>query len=120
MKKDLHPKLNPVVFTDTSVKKEFITMSTVTSEKTKTIKGVKHFVIEIPISSASHPFYTGKHRVIDTENLVKKFEKKTKKAETLSEKLKKSRAKKTTRRAKVEKTQEKKSLTLKDMLKNMQ
>ncbi|MBN2086931.1 type B 50S ribosomal protein L31 [Candidatus Peregrinibacteria bacterium] len=73
MKPDIHPKLNPVVFVDTSNGVEFTTMSTLTSDKTKKIKGVEHFVINIDVSSASHPFYTGEKMLVDTAGRVDKF-----------------------------------------------
>jgi len=80
MKKDIHPKVNPVVFIDSSTGKEFVTTSTLTSEKTKKINGVDHFVINVEISSDSHPFFTGKAKLIDTAGRVEKFEAKRKAA----------------------------------------
>jgi hypothetical protein len=77
-------------------------------------------VIETDITSASHPFYTGKHRIVDTENLVKKFEKKAEKAEKLSDKIKAKKIKLVQRRAKSNEIKESKGLTLKDMLKQVQ
>lgn len=120
MKNDIHPKLNPVVFVDVNTGDEFVTRSTATSAKTKKIDGVDHYVIQVQVSSSSHPFYTGKHRIVDTENLVKKFEKKTKAAKKVSDKLKKSKAKKKKRKSKVREIKETETLTLKDMLKQMQ
>ncbi len=73
MKAEIHPKLHPVVFVDSSCGAEFVTTSTLTSEKTKKINGKDHYVISIEISSASHPFYTGKHTLIDTAGRVDKF-----------------------------------------------
>jgi len=73
MKAEIHPKLNPVVFVDSSCKEEFVTTSTLTSDKTKKIDGVDHYVISIDISSKSHPFYTGKQTLIDTAGRVDKF-----------------------------------------------
>jgi len=73
MKKNIHPKLHPVVFVDTSCGVEFATMSTLKSEKTKKINGVDHYVINIEVSSASHPFYTGEKVLVDTAGRVDKF-----------------------------------------------
>ena len=73
MKKDIHPKLNPVIFVDTSCGAEFVTNSTLKSEKTKKINGVDHYVINIEVSSASHPFYTGEKVLMDTAGRVDKF-----------------------------------------------
>lgn len=73
MKTDIHPKLHPVVFIDSSCGAEFTTMSTLTSDKKKKIKSVDHFVISIDVSSASHPFYTGEKMLVDTAGRVDKF-----------------------------------------------
>jgi large subunit ribosomal protein L31 len=76
MKAAIHPKLNPVVFVDTGANTEFVTRSTLSSKQTKNIDGVDHFVIHVDISSASHPFYTGKQRAIQTAGRVERFNKK--------------------------------------------
>lgn len=83
MKKDIHPQLHPVVFVDMSDGTEFQTMATMTSEETKKIDGVDHYVIKVDISSASHPFYTGKQKLVDTAGRVEKFKAKMAKAEAL-------------------------------------
>ena len=79
MKKDIHPESHPVVFVDTSCGAEFITTSTLTSEDTRDIDGVPHFVIKVEVSSASHPFFTGKMKLVDTAGRVDKFKNKYKK-----------------------------------------
>ena len=76
MKKDLHPKYHPVVFVDPSADYELITRSTRTSKETRTIDGVEHYVIRVEISSASHPFYTGKQVYVDSAGRVEKYLKK--------------------------------------------
>ena len=101
MKKEIHPKLNPVVFVDSSTKTEFVTTSTLTSEKTKKIDGVDHYVISVEISSASHPFYTGKKTMVDTAGRVDKFRARQeaaekRKAESAQRKQKKEAIKKET------------------------
>jgi len=73
MKAEIHPKLNPVVFVDSSCGAEFVTVSTMSSKTTKKINGVDHYVLSVDISSASHPFYTGKQTLIDTAGRVDKF-----------------------------------------------
>jgi len=75
MKPEIHPNLNHVVFVDASSGSEFATRSTMSSGKTREIDGVEHFVVTVDISSASHPFYTGKQRVMDREGRVAKFKK---------------------------------------------
>ena len=61
MKKGIHPELHPVIFKDGE--HEFVTVSTMTSSNTREVDGVTHYVIAVDISSATHPFYTGKQRV---------------------------------------------------------
>jgi len=73
MKKKIHPDYHPVVFVDPSVGAEFITRSTMTSDETRDIDGVKHFVVRMEISSASHTFYTRKRKVVDTAGRVERF-----------------------------------------------
>lgn len=73
MQKDIHPTLNPIIFRDATAGKDFFAWSTLTSEQTEDIKGVKHYVVRLDVSSASHPFYTGKQHLIDTSGRVEKF-----------------------------------------------
>ena len=86
MKKEIHPELHPVVFLDTSTGAEFLTTSTLTSEEKKKIGGVDHYIIKIEISSKSHPFYTGKRKLVDTAGRVDKFLERAKKAQQMQEK----------------------------------
>jgi large subunit ribosomal protein L31 len=78
VKKDIHPDYHPVVFVDPSVGAEFVTRSTMTSKETRNIDGVDHYVIKMEISSASHPFYTGKRKFVDTAGRVERFREKYK------------------------------------------
>ncbi len=94
MKNDIHPKTHPVVFVDTSCGGEFISTSTLTSDSKRDIDGVEHFVINVEISSASHPFYTGKQILVDTARRVEKFEERMKKSEALSSTKKSKKEKK--------------------------
>lgn len=73
MKAEIHPKLNHVVFVDSACGAEFPTLSTLSSKTTKKIDGVDHYVISVDITSASHPFYTGKQTLVDTAGRVDKF-----------------------------------------------
>ena len=73
MRKDIHPKVNPVVFIDVSTGKEFVTISTLTSDKTKEIDGVEHYAINVEISSDSHPLFTGEQKIVDAAGRVEKF-----------------------------------------------
>jgi large subunit ribosomal protein L31 len=76
MKNDIHPDYHPVVFVDPSVGAEFVTRSTMTSNEKRDIDGVEHYVIRMEISSASHPFYTGKRKFVDTAGRVERFREK--------------------------------------------
>jgi len=74
MKKGIHPDYRPVVFRDVSADYAFLTRSTAWPDKTIVWSdGNTYPVIEIEISSASHPFYTGTARVVDTAGRVEKF-----------------------------------------------
>ena len=99
MKKDIHPELHPVVFVDSSCNEEFVTLSTLTSEETREINGVEHFVIHTEISSGSHPFYTGKQVFLDTARRLEKFEARMKKQEAAAKKRKGKKAKQAARAA---------------------
>jgi large subunit ribosomal protein L31 len=74
MKQDIHPKsYRLVAFKDMSNDEVFITKSTANSKETITVEGVEYPVIKLEISSASHPFYTGKMKLVDTAGRVDKF-----------------------------------------------
>jgi len=80
MKKDIHPEYRNVIFFDTTGDFKFLTKSTMTSEETfKWEDGNEYPLIKIEVSSASHPFYTGKKMFLDTAGRVEKFNKKYKK-----------------------------------------
>lgn len=74
MKPDIHPEYNPVVFVDGE--HEFVTRSTLKSGKTRDIDGVAHYVIDVAISSATHPFWTGTQRILDQAGRVERFNRK--------------------------------------------
>lgn len=79
MRKDIHPEYKEVVFFDTTGDFKFMTKSTMTSEETiKWEDGNEYPLIKIEVSSASHPFYTGKNILLDTAGRVEKFNKKYK------------------------------------------
>jgi large subunit ribosomal protein L31 len=74
MKTDIHPKYAPVVFRDLASGATFLTRSTVSSSKTIVWEdGKEYAVIDVEISSESHPFYTGKQRIMDSAGRVEKF-----------------------------------------------
>ncbi|MBG6184449.1 large subunit ribosomal protein L31 [Arthrobacter sp. CAN_A6] len=74
MKSDIHPKYQAVVFRDLASDKSFLTKSTVGSSKTiEWEDGNTYPLIEVEISSESHPFYTGKQRIMDSAGRVERF-----------------------------------------------
>ncbi|MBC7746426.1 type B 50S ribosomal protein L31 [Pedobacter sp.] len=108
MKKDLHPTdYRPVVFQDDTADFAFLTQSTAKSnETTKWTDGNEYPLIKMHISSASHPFFTGEEKIIDTEGRVDRFKARSAAAaarkDALSSKAKKT-AKKATEKASEEK-----------------
>lgn len=76
MKHNIHPRYERVVFLDTSSDHKFLTRSTLRSSDTIVWEdGKKYPLIKVEISSASHPFYTGKSIFVDTAGRVEKFQK---------------------------------------------
>jgi len=74
MKQGLHPdNYRPVVFKDMSNEDTFITRSTINTKETIEIGGVTYPLIKVEISNTSHPFYTGKQKLVDTAGRVDKF-----------------------------------------------
>ncbi|GAA1418824.1 type B 50S ribosomal protein L31 [Agrococcus citreus] len=73
MKTEIHPDYQPIVFRDLASGETYLTRSTVTSSKTIELDGETYPVIDVEISSASHPFYTGKQRIMDSAGRVEKF-----------------------------------------------
>lgn len=75
MKKEIHPEYQDVLFIDSSTGTKFICGTTLKPEETEMFEGKKYPVCRVPISSASHPFFTGSKQFIDTEGRVDKFRK---------------------------------------------
>lgn len=73
MKTDIHPDYQAIVFRDLASGETFLTRSTLTSDKTIELDGETYPVLDVEISSASHPFYTGKQRILDSAGRVEKF-----------------------------------------------
>ncbi len=74
MKQGIHPDYHPIVFRDKAADFAFLTRSTATSDATVEWEDGKTYpVIDVEISSASHPFYTGNARIVDTAGRVEKF-----------------------------------------------
>lgn len=105
MKKNIHPKIyRNAKVTDLS------------SGKTFSIASTKE-EITLEVTNLTHPFYTGKHRIVDTENLVKKFEQKRNAIDV--QKVQSKRQKRTARREKTTSVKTGNKLTLRDMLNNV-
>ncbi|MBO8466413.1 MAG: type B 50S ribosomal protein L31 [Bacteroidetes bacterium] len=74
MKKGIHPEnYRLVAFKDMSNDEVFITRSCASTKETITIEGVEYPVVKVEISNTSHPFYTGKMKLVDTAGRVDKF-----------------------------------------------
>ena len=74
MKKDLHPaNYRPVVFKDMSNGDMFLSRSTCKTSETIEFEGETYPLVKLEISSTSHPFYTGKSKLVDTAGRVDKF-----------------------------------------------
>ncbi len=74
MKKNIHPDYRQVVYRDAEAGLAFLTRSTAHTEQTVDWEdGNTYPVVDVQISSASHPFYTGKARVLDSAGQVEKF-----------------------------------------------
>ena len=74
MKKDIHPSnYREVAFKDMSNDEVFITRSTVASRETIEVDGKEYPLVKLEITSSSHPFFTGKQKLVDTAGRVDKF-----------------------------------------------
>lgn len=77
MKRGIHPDYHPVVFRDALTGDTFLTRSTATSTQTiewETTDGVQTYpLVVVDVTSASHPFWTGSRRTLDTAGQVEKF-----------------------------------------------
>ena len=74
MKKGIHPEsYRPVAFKDVSNDDVFISRSTIATKETIDIDGVTYPLVKLEISNTSHPFYTGKSKLVDTAGRVDRF-----------------------------------------------
>ena len=81
MKSDLHPEYRPVVYQDTSSDFAFLTRSTIQTDDTiEWTDGKTYPLAKLEISSASHPFYTGKQILVDSGGRVERFRRRYAKA----------------------------------------
>ncbi len=100
MKKDIHPdNYRLVVFQDLNDKTTFLTRSTVKAEDTITLDGVEYPLVQVHISSSSHPFYTGQEKLMDVEGRVDKFKARRDAAKAHADKKKAAQKKADTKKA---------------------
>ena len=76
MKNEIHPDYREVVFQDMSCDFKFIPRSTIATRETINFEGKDYPLIKIEVSAESHPFFTGKHKIVDTAGRVEKFRQK--------------------------------------------
>jgi len=76
MKAGIHPDYREVLFHDVSNDFKFITRSTINTRDKAEFEGKQYPLVKIEVSSESHPFYTGKHKIVDTAGRVEKFRQK--------------------------------------------
>ncbi|MDW6063989.1 MULTISPECIES: type B 50S ribosomal protein L31 [Streptomyces] len=75
MRSGIHPVSRPVVFRDRASGFQLLTRSTIDTQQTVELEdGATYPVVDVEISSASHPFYTGTSRVLDTAGRVERFQ----------------------------------------------
>ena len=92
MKKEIHPAYQEILFVDSSTGFKFVCGSTLKPKEKEVFEGKEHPVYRVPVSSSSHPFFTGSKQFIDTEGRVDKFRKRyaQKKQEAAAEEVKKA------------------------------
>jgi large subunit ribosomal protein L31 len=76
MKDSIHPNYREVLFHDVSSDFKFITRSTLNTREKMEFEGKEYPLVKIEVSSESHPFFTGKHKIVDTAGRVEKFRQK--------------------------------------------
>jgi len=70
----IHPEYRAVVFRDLGAGVDYLTRSTAQTDRTCVVDGVEYPLVLVELSSASHPFYTGKMKIVDTAGRVDRFE----------------------------------------------
>lgn len=86
MKKQGHPAYQDILFVDSATGHKFVCGSTLQPKEKETFEGKEYAVYRVPVSSASHPFFTGSKQLVDAEGRVDKFTKRyaNKKAQTIA------------------------------------
>ncbi len=100
MKKEGHPPYQDILFVDTATGTKFVCGSSLQPKETETYEGKEYPVYKVPISSASHPFFTGNQQFVDSEGRVDKFKKRyAQKAAAVKEQKEKEEQKKPAKKA---------------------
>jgi len=73
MRKGIHPDYHKVLFVDAATGDEWMARSTITSRETREVEGEELPVVRLEISSASHPFWTGARRELDSDGKIDRF-----------------------------------------------
>ena len=73
MKKGIHPDYHNVLFVDMATGTEWVTRSTLTSKEKREVEGEELPVVRLEVSSASHPFWTGRMRELDSDGKIDRF-----------------------------------------------
>jgi large subunit ribosomal protein L31 len=107
MKKGIHPEYNHNLKITCSCGNSFVTGSTLMDD-----------AITVEICSKCHPFYTGEQKIVDTDNLVKKFEERVEKSKKMSFTSKREKMEKRRKKSQEASSKPTSTLTLKDMLEN--
>lgn len=98
MQKDKHPPYQEVLFEDSATGTRFLIGSTLKTKEKATFEGKEYPLYKVPVSSASHPFYTKSSQFMDTEGRVdkftKKYQRKTEEVKKAKEKIEESKAQK--------------------------
>lgn len=76
MQAGIHPDYREVLFHDVSNDFKFVTRSTIHTRENAEFEGKTYPLVKIEVSAESHPFYTGKHKIVDTAGRVEKFRQK--------------------------------------------
>ena len=111
MKKDLHPNNYRIVaFQDLNDKTTVLTRSTIQTEETIKVDGVEYPLVQVHISSSSHPFYTGQEKLMDVEGRVDKFKARRDAAKAHADKKKTTKSKAAPKKASEDKPETKQKI----------
>lgn len=89
MKKNIHPEnYRTVIFHDNASGDRFLFDSTIETDATDTFEGIEYPIAYVDVSSASHPYYTGQEKVMDTAGRVERFKARMKKQQKISKSTK--------------------------------